>query len=80
MQHTLESRIARFFSMTDETWERHAPTPWSVMVRRLRVTRHGKSTLKTVNDCHYIVLKSARDGGERLYMGNVGLLERVRYV
>ncbi len=32
MQQTLESRIARFFSMTDETWERHA-NPWSVWTR-----------------------------------------------
>ena len=32
MQQTLESRIAGLFSMSDETWERHA-NPWSVWTR-----------------------------------------------
>ena len=32
MQKTLESRIARLFSMSDETWEKHA-NPWSVWTR-----------------------------------------------
>ena len=37
MQQTLESRIARLLSMSDETWERHA-NPWSVG-RALRLSR-----------------------------------------
>jgi hypothetical protein len=32
MQTTFESRIARLFSMSDRTWERHA-NPWSVWTR-----------------------------------------------
>ena len=32
MQQTLESRIAKLFSMSDETWEKHA-NPWSVWTR-----------------------------------------------
>jgi hypothetical protein len=32
MQQTLESRIARLLSMSDEAWERHA-NPWSVWTR-----------------------------------------------
>ena len=32
MQKTLESRIARLFSMSDETWEKHA-NHWSVWTR-----------------------------------------------
>ena len=32
MKHTLESRIAQWFAMSDETWQRHA-NPWSVWTR-----------------------------------------------
>lgn len=32
MRQTIESRIAKIFSMSDETWERHA-NPWSVWTR-----------------------------------------------
>ncbi len=32
MQKTLESKIARLFSMSDETWKKHA-NPWSVWTR-----------------------------------------------
>lgn len=32
MTHTLESRVAKLFSMTDEVWARHA-NPWSVWTR-----------------------------------------------
>ncbi len=32
MNCTLESKIANLFSMSDETWERHA-NPWSVWTR-----------------------------------------------
>lgn len=32
MQKTLESRIARLFSMSDDTWKKHA-NPWSVWTR-----------------------------------------------
>ena len=32
MKHTLESRMAAWFAMSDETWRRHA-NPWSVWTR-----------------------------------------------
>ena len=38
---------------------------------------NGKSTLKTVSECHYDSLKPARDGCERVHMGNVSSDERI---
>jgi len=38
----------------------------------LREGLTGKSTLKTVGECHYESMKPARDGREQIHMGNVG--------